>query len=174
MERLTSAERDELLDTFDRDAFHLEQRDWYGVLAEDEPFQRWLAGRPADPRDGLRPWLIRVRNAVRQGKIIRRVRVVTEPLTDYIRWEYECTPQNLAAGEDIRWLPRGRLPRDVVLPPGDFWLFDDRLAAVGYFQRDGRPAGSGLVTDPSAVRGFAEIRDQLWPVAIPHREYRPD
>jgi len=173
MERLTSAERDELLDTFDRDAFHLEQRDWYGVLAEDEPFQRWLAGRPADPRDGLRPGLIRVRNAVRQGKIIRRVRVVTEPLTDYIRWEYECTPQNLAAGEDIRWLPRGRLPRDVVLPPGDFWLFDDRLVRFGHFAGDGEFLDHELSADPAVVKMCASAFEAVWERAVPHAEYRP-
>ena len=37
---------------------------------------------------------------------IRRVRVVSEPLSEYLRWEHACTEVNVSVGEDVRWPPR--------------------------------------------------------------------
>lgn len=107
--------------------------------------------------------------------MIRRLRVVTEPVTEYVRFEWEITPDNLAAGEDIRWLPRHLLPPGVVFPYGglDWWLFDDRLAAFGHFYDDGRVKGSEVVTDSAIVGQCVSIRDRLWPLAIRHSDYEP-
>jgi hypothetical protein len=46
-----------------------------------------------------------VRAAVARGVRIRRVRIVSEPVSEYIRWEHACTDVNVQAGEDICWLP---------------------------------------------------------------------
>jgi hypothetical protein len=43
-----------------------------------------------------------VGDAVARGVTFRRVRVVSEPLSDYMRWEHACTDTNVQAGEDIR------------------------------------------------------------------------
>lgn len=171
---MTSEQRDELLTTFERDAFHLELRDHYRAAYEDDPMQRWLRGEP-DDFGWLQPWLTRVRDAAQAGKTIRRVRVVSEPLSDYIRWEHSVTELNQAAGEDIRWLPRHQLPEGIAFPAGgnDWWIFDDRLVTVGHFHDDGRIKGSQLVTDPSVISACAQLRDRLWAHAIPHSEYKP-
>lgn len=171
MELITPQQRDKLFATFDRDAFHLELRDEYGVPGENEPFARWRRGEP-DDLAWLRPWLDRVRSAVAAGLTIRRVRVVSEPVSEYIRWEHALTPVTVEAGEDIRWLPRHRMPAvDLPLGGADWWLFDDRLLAVGRFDDDGRVLGSELVDDPAVVARCAAVRDLLWPLAVPHREY---
>ena len=47
-----------------------------------------------------------VRAAAARGVRIGRVRVVSEPLSEYLRWEHACTDVNISAGEDIRWLRR--------------------------------------------------------------------
>lgn len=109
------------------------------------------------------------------GKVIRRLRVVTEPVTEYVRFEWEITPDNLAAGEDIRWLPGTFSPAGIVFPRAglDWWLFDDRLVASGYFHDDGRVKGSEVVTDPAIVGQCVSVRDQLWPLAIRHSDYMP-
>jgi hypothetical protein len=174
MDLMAPAERDELLDTFERDAFHLELREHYQAANEAGPFARWRNRQPDDLRWTV-PWLDRVRAAVSTGKVVRRVRVVTEPLAEYFRWLHELTKLNQEAGEDIRWLPRHRLPKDLDLPVGgnDFWIFDDRLVTVGHFDNDGRILGSELVTDPATVAACARTRDTLWPIATPHSGYRP-
>jgi hypothetical protein len=101
--------------------------------------------------------------------------VITEPITEYVRFEWDITPDNLAAGEDIRWLPRHLLPAGLVFPREglDWWLFDDRLAAFGHFYDDGRVKGSEIVTDPRVVAQCVRVRDQLWPLAIRHSDYKP-
>jgi hypothetical protein len=103
------------------------------------------------------------------------VRVITEPIPEYIRFEYDSTPESLAAGEDIRWLPRHLVPVGVVFPleGHDWWLFDDSLVAAGEFDGHGRPLGSRVSTDPALLGRCISIRDRLWLAAIPHTEYRP-
>jgi hypothetical protein len=172
--RLWSAEqRDALFDTFVRDAFHLELRDSYYVDSEDDSYRRWKRGEP--PGDDQRPWLQRTRRLVKSGKTIRRVRVVTEPFSEYIRFEHDSTPQNVAAGEDIRWLPRHLVPQNLVFPlkGNDWWLFDDYLIAAGQFDKGGNPTGSEITTDPAIVGQCVIVRDRLWEIAIPHSKYRP-
>lgn len=174
MELVSSEQRDKLFRTFERDAFHLELRDIYGNPLEDEPLVKWRAGI-LDDRDWLQPWLAMIREVTACGKMVRRLRVVTEPVTEYVRFEWEITPDNLAAGEDIRWLPRHRIPAGTVFPRGglDWWLFDDQLAAFGHFDDDGRVKGSEIVTDPAVVAECASLRDRLWPLGIRHSEYKP-
>lgn len=171
---MTSEQRDELLDTFERDAFHLELKDEYRAAYEDGPVAKWLNGEP-DDFAWMRPWTERVQSAAEAGKTVRRVRVITEPLSDYIRWEHSVTHLNQEAGEDIRWLPRHLLPEDLEFPVAgnDWWLFDDRQVTVGYFYDDLRVKGSELVTAPAVVADCIRVRDRLWSIAIPHSEYQP-
>lgn len=172
MELITPDQRDELFATFDRDAFHLELRDHYGVPGEEGPFARWRRGEP-DDLAWLQPWLARVQAATAASRAVRRVRVVTEPVSEYIRWEHSLTPVTIEAGEDIRWLPRHRMPAvDLPLDGADWWLFDDRLLAVGRFDDDGRVLGSELVTNSAMVARCVEVRELLWPLSVPHHEYK--
>ncbi|MGH3602749.1 MAG: DUF6879 family protein [Pseudonocardiaceae bacterium] len=64
------------------------------------------------------PWLNLVRNITAAGKNIQRVWVVTVPHVDYTRWGLTIAPHNIAAGEDIRWLPRHLIDADA-LPADD-------------------------------------------------------
>ncbi|MBK3626332.1 hypothetical protein JHN59_16060 [Streptomyces sp. MBT49] len=174
MELISSAERNRLFERFHHDAFHLELRDDYSVPDEDGPFKRWLAGTGAG-HSHLAPWLYLVGQSTARGMTVRRVRVVTEPLTPYIQWEYTVTAANQGAGEDVRWLPRRLLPVDVVFPFGgqDWWLFDERLLAVGHFDQAGRNLGSQIIEDAPTVTQCARLRDRLWTLAVPHTEYTP-
>lgn len=92
-----------------RTAVHLEMRDHYGVTAEADDFRAWLeTGRldtdPASP--DWAPWVNLVRQAVAGGVTVRRARIVSELVTDYIRYEHASPAVNLHAGEEVRWLPR--------------------------------------------------------------------
>lgn len=174
MELISSAKRNQLFESFERDAFHLELRDDYSVPNEDGPFESWLRGDPVDYAY-LEPWLQLIQQATREGRTVRRVRVVTEPHTPYILWEHATTTLNEEAGEDIRWLPRHLLPEGMTFPfnGNDWWLFDDRLLAVGHFDSEGRVLGSEIIENPDAVGECVRLRDMLWNVAVPHAEYKP-
>ncbi|MGW0969934.1 DUF6879 family protein [Streptomyces sp. NPDC002516] len=174
MELISSAERNLLFARYKHDAFHLELRDDYSVPGEETPFRNWLRGRDVD-HSYLAPWTQLVRQCTARGMTIRRVRVITEPVTPYIQWEHALTSLNVEAGEDIRWLPRHLLPQTITLPFGgsDWWLFDDQLLAIGHFDSVGRVLGSQVVLAPDAVAACVALRNELWTAAIPHTDYKP-
>ncbi|MFJ9544331.1 DUF6879 family protein [Streptomyces sp. NPDC101225] len=174
MDLITPAQRDELFNSFKHDAFHLELRDDYGSPVEDTPYARWQRGEP-DDYAWLNPWMTHMKRVTGEGRIVRRVRVITEPHSQYVGWEHSLTHLNLEAGEDIRWLPRHRLPQGITFPVdgNDWWLYDDRLLAVGHFDPEGRVLGSEIFADQETVAKCVRIRDLLWAAAIPHTEYKP-
>ncbi|WP_405391185.1 hypothetical protein OG596_27025 [Streptomyces sp. NBC_01102] len=173
MTLISSAERNQLFESFAQDAFHLELKDDYSVPAEDGPYADWLRG--VVDNSYMEPWTSMTRRVTGEGKSVRRVRVVTEPHTSYIQWEYATTSVNEDAGESIRWLSRSNLPGGLVLPVGgnDWWLFDDTLLAVGHFDEDGRVLGSELIEEAEVVAECVRVRDLLWAFATPHSEYKP-
>ncbi|MCZ4086218.1 MULTISPECIES: DUF6879 family protein [Streptomyces] len=173
MELITSAQRNQLFDRLTHDAFHLELRDDYSVPGEGGPFERWKRGEVDN--SFMEPWTDLVTRVTGSGKTMRRVRVVRQPHSPYIQWEYETAHVNEEAGEEVRWLPRNQLPEKMAFPVerNDWWLFDDRSVAVGHFDDEGRFLGSEVIEDPSVVAECVRVRDLLWSLAIPHREYKP-
>ncbi|WP_243436700.1 DUF6879 family protein [Streptomyces sp. FH025] len=144
-----------------------------GYMRDDPVFVAWQAGRiELDGRDET-AWRGLVREATARGVAVRRARIVSEPLSDYTRFEYEITSDhNIAAGEDVRWLAR-RHATDLALPGNDFWLFDGSTLLVNHFDGGGNWLDSELVTDDAAVKLCAEAFDAVWHRAIPHLDYRP-
>jgi hypothetical protein len=151
-------------------AVHLETRDAY--TPDDPQYLDWLAGKPiAEP--ALPDWHALVRAHVARGIRFRRARVVSEPLAPFIRFEHFITDAtNIAAGEEVRWLPRTRAS-DLCLPGNDYWLFDDRLVRFHYFSGVGDIVEDELVSEPAVIRTCAAAFEAVWERAIPHAEYRP-
>lgn len=174
MELISSAQRNRLFETLTKDAFHLDLRDDYTVADEDRPYQSWLRQDPVD-YPYMQPWTQLIQRVTGQAKTVRRVRVVTQPHSPYIQWEHAATAHNENADEQNRWLPRHLLPDELAFPVADhdWWLSDGRLLAVGHVDSDGRVLGSELVATLAAVAECVRVRDLLWDLATPHREYEP-
>jgi hypothetical protein len=160
----------ELIATATTSAIHLETRDVY--TPSDPLYQDWLAGRPV-PVPALPEWRDLVRFHTARGVRFRRARIVSEPLSDYIRYEHYITDaSNVAAGEEIRWLPRHKAG-GLLVPVNDFWVLDDRLVRLGYFAGDGEFLEHELTDDPQIARTCTEAFERVWELAIPHADYRP-
>jgi hypothetical protein len=148
--------------------FRLETLDWYDAPNEREPYARFLAGQPADS-SWREPWKRLVRETRASGRIMQRVHVVTEPVSDYIRFELlRAYPANVEAGEDVRILGR-EAASQLILPDTDFWLFDDDLAAEFDYDGRGRPERVRLTRGPSAMFSFG--RDTALRRALPLAQY---
>jgi hypothetical protein len=152
-----------------RRAFHLEQRDTYNVESEDEPFRRWLHGEP-DDYAWHDDWSDFVRQATAAGVSVQRVRLASEPHTDYIRWGLDVSPTNIEAGEDIRYLPR-HLTTDIELPGEDFWLLDDDVLILSVFSADGRTGSFARSSSPELLSQCIAARDETWKRSVPYSEY---
>lgn len=164
----------DLLTNCQHTAVHLEMRDSYAVNSEAGPFADWKAGVRLDPGNQAswwRPWLDLIQKTVGRGVVVRRARVVSEPVSEYIRYEHSGTFTNVAAGEQVRWLPR-RNASDIALPGNDFWLFDGVLTRWNHFTGDGASNGQELTDDPATVKLCAEAFEAVWERAIPHDQYQ--
>jgi hypothetical protein len=132
---VTPEELGKLFESFRYSAFRLECLPAYAVTEDDESeaFRLWLAGERPPQKE--REWPKLCASAVAVQKSMQRVRLATQPLSEYLCFEMEWGyPANVAAGEDIRILdhePAGLLKVD-------FWLFDDTTAVVLEYDDDGQ------------------------------------
>jgi hypothetical protein len=154
-----------------RVAVHLEMRDDYG--GSSPAFAAWRERRPYDRSGPDAAWHALVGSAIERGAEVKRARIISEPASDYIRFEHEVTlAANLAAGEQVRWLPRS-MASDLALPGNDFWLFDGSAVLFSYFSGDGAAAGTELRDESAVVKLCASAFEAVWGRAVPHGEYRP-
>ncbi|MFG2905082.1 DUF6879 family protein [Kitasatospora sp. NPDC048286] len=166
----------DLLKSARHSAVHLEMRDWYGVgdeSADFATFRRTGIHPDLDPEsDGWAGWVPLVRDAVSRGVVMRRARIVSEPVTDYIRFEHAGTVVNIEAGEQVRWLPR-REASDIALPGNDFWVFDGRLVEFNHFTGVGEWADPRyeLSEDPAVVKLCVSAFEAVWERGIDHAVY---
>ncbi|MDQ1295441.1 MAG: hypothetical protein QG608_3326 [Actinomycetota bacterium] len=155
-------------------AIHLELRDQY--MQDDPDLHAWRTGHRPDPADRAtwwRDWLQLPADAVARGVSIRRLRVVSEPISEYIHYEYDGTFTNIAVGEDIRWLPRPQA-LGLLLPVVDFWVFDGSTAIINHLAGDGSWGdGETEGTDPALVATFVTAFEAAWERGIPHADYQP-
>ncbi|MFJ7128462.1 DUF6879 family protein [Streptomyces sp. NPDC098101] len=167
---------DELLAGARRSAVHLELRDVYAVPDEADDYRRWreTGERDVDPASAYwAPWVETVGAATARGVAVRRVRIVSEPVSDYIRYEHAGTAVNVAAGEEVRWLPRDQAV-GLLLPVEDGWLFDEERLLLNHFTGNGEWAAvpMELRTEPDLVRSYADAVAAVWERAVPHAEYK--
>ncbi|GAA4263750.1 hypothetical protein GCM10022255_111130 [Dactylosporangium darangshiense] len=164
---------DELLRGCAHSAVHLEMRD--GYMRSDPMFVAWQQGQHPDPDDRdawWDSWWQLTADIVASGVQMQRARVVSEPISDYIRFEYDVTFMNIAAGEAVRWLPRRRAS-DLALPGNDFWVFDGHTVMINHFSGDGEGAGQEFSTDPALIKLCESAFQTVWERAVPHAEYHP-
>lgn len=153
-------------------AFHLETRDEYSSESEDQAVQDFLAGKTTDPYGPwFHPWEKFVQNLTGRGVTMQRLRIVTVPHTRYIDYEHALAPHNIAAGEDVRWLPRDQADPDDSIAD-DFWLVDDHTVAYSLFDSGDWFIGGAVTTDPAIVASARAIRDRAWARAVPHDQYQ--
>ncbi|MEV8446168.1 DUF6879 family protein [Streptomyces parvus] len=166
---------EELLAAARHSACHLEMRDVYGVGDEADDFKRWeqTGERDTDPQSEYwAPWVDLIGRTTARGVVMRRARIVSEPVTTYIRYEHAGASVNVHAGEDVRWLPR-RQASDIALPGNDFWLFDRTAVLFNHFAGDGNWSEPKweVRTDPAVVQLAASAFESVWERGIPHEKY---
>ena len=150
---------------FKRSAFRIEARDRYDVDDEREEFATFLEGKDLRTRTAeTDPWLALVAAGKAAGRVIERVRIVGEPLTDYTRFEFAGYRDNIAAGEKVRVVPRTALEdTDQAWASEDFWIFDERLVVVLHYDGDGRFLGADQAEEPGP---YLEARRRALSLAV--------
>lgn len=163
----------ELFRSFERTAQRLEGRGQYNEPSEAGALQRFLGGQAEDPEytASRSAWLVdTVAEAVKAGKTFQRVRVVAEPPTEYQRFGLRNCRDNVAAGEDMRYLTRPEADR-LDLPDHDFWLFDGERLVLLWFTSGNRLLGGQAVSDPAAVDQHQRWLSAALDAATPYADF---
>lgn len=157
--------------------FRLETLQAYDVESEHASFAEFLrTGRLDSPTPDDLEWRSMITGHTDAGRTLQRVHVITEPLSDYVRYEIAEYVHNHAAGEDIRLIPvpAGDWPDG--LPVGtDFWLLDDGQPSESAWAMDyddaGRWRGVDLVADPELIDTYRQWRDTALSLSVPLSDY---
>lgn len=153
-----------------RDIAKIELRDFYG--SDSELFAAWRSRNLDAVASSYERWLeYFTAEYVKAGRSYRRVRVVSEPLSEYQTMALTYSGITVNAGEGLRWLPR-RLTSVVAMPGNDCLLLDGEAVVFNVLDAD----ASELVetqysADPDEVRFCRDAFDAAWELAIPHHEY---
>jgi hypothetical protein len=167
--------RDEVLDLFENSKYtarRLEPRDTYNADPEDEDLRRrYIAGELTD-FSYMDDWVADLKRWRSRGKRIQRVRIVTEPLSDDARYLLALARINLAAGDEIRYLPRHRAAElQLGLPDEDYWIFDSTTAAIIHFDDDDRLTAWELIDDPAEIVPRLHHFEAAWHYSVSREEF---
>lgn len=152
-------------------AFRLETLQTYDAEYESEAFRKFLTVDESEMPRKQTGWAAEVKAGIAAGRRYDRVHVITEPLSDYIRfqcaWGYR---HNLTAGENIRILAVHEDNWPDGLPHLDYWLFDSHQLVLMNYADDGS-FSTELVEDPEWVVAANRWRDHAIQRSIPFPEY---
>lgn len=142
-----------------RDLFRLETLSSYNAASDADDLRRYLRGEPAPTADAKRPWLDRIRADVTSGRAWRRIHAVTQPLSDYVRYECEWGyVPNSAAGEQVRIAELTPALTQV----GDFFVLDGRHVVRSRYDETGRFVHAEVMDDSVSAAPFLAIAELLW------------
>lgn len=157
---------------FTREAFRLELLPQYLVPQEHETFAAWRAGAVRTSGEGA--WQTVIQSAHARDATVRRVHVVTSPLSEYLRFEFDWYYRlNAAAGEEIRILDLAKKSKAPDLPLFDFWMFDEHDVVAMLYEPDGTQIGRELLENADLAE-FVRYRDAALAASVPFGEYWQD
>ena len=162
-----------MLATFGRNAFRLRDTTGLrtGLRAGELRAVSRRGTRPATRTGWWRPWLDQIAEPDAGREAVSRVRVLTEPPTDYQRWEVWGARWNAEAGEQVSYMPRSGAERMGLALDHDWWLLDDERLIIMQYTDAGEIDTKELTTDPGTVAQYREWRDLAVRNAIPAEEY---
>ncbi|MBB4923779.1 DUF6879 family protein [Kitasatospora kifunensis] len=155
-------------DSMQSEAWRLETLPTYTMPQEAEKLARFLAGE-SSPEDYKSGWMDEVEQWTAEGKRVGRVHIVTRPLSDYLRFEFEYYYRHhVRAGEDIRILDV--TDRENPLPSvRDFWIFDQSKIVLMNYRADGTQISRELFGGDPAP--FVEYQRVAVAESVPFLEY---
>ncbi|WP_242891065.1 DUF6879 family protein [Actinomadura litoris] len=166
MESISAERRNALVAGAVASRWKLELRDRYGIdisrlAADPEAAQAVRAGA-----------VEATAKRAAAGVVMRRIKMISEPASEYMRGAYEFSSQLVEAGEDIRWLPR-RLASSLFLPGNDMFVIDGAFVMFNLHDGDDGPSGQQWDDDATLVARCREAFEAAWAVALPHKDYTP-
>ncbi|MET8081262.1 DUF6879 family protein [Streptomyces sp. NPDC005303] len=151
------------------EAWRLETLPQYLVPQESAEIKAFRAGKRIDPHAYTSSYTEDLKRLRKEGKRKGRVHILTQPLSEYLRFEFSryYAPHALA-GEDIRILDvTGR--ENPLRGVQDFWIFDRSTVVLMHYEEDGTQISRELYEgDPAPYVEYQRIAEAE---SIPFLEY---
>ncbi|MFI5872234.1 DUF6879 family protein [Streptomyces sp. NPDC051445] len=151
------------------EAWRLETLPQYLVPQESAEIEAFRAGKRIDPHAYTSSYTEDLKRLRKEGKRKGRVHILTQPLSEYLRFEFSryYAPHALS-GEDIRILDvTGR--ENPLRGVQDFWIFDRSTVVLMHYQEDGMQISRELYEgDPTPYVEYQRIAQTE---SIPFLEY---
>lgn len=119
-------------ETFQKTAFRLEALPQYLVDDEKDAFAQFQQDGSL-PKEPMSDWSHLVDANVKNGKTMKRLRLISDKLTPYEQFELQIY-SGIEYGEDIRLNARHIYAKDYLY---DFWFFDDEYISQINYESDG-------------------------------------
>lgn len=162
----------QFIDSAKHSIFRLETLDRYDVESDGGDFQRYVNGEDGPDMARRAGWHATLQGYRDQGVSVSRSHVVRQPLSDYLRYEFDWGYAYNAAYEDIRILDVTWQGMPATLDGiRDFWLVDGEHAAVMHYDDAGRYLGFEIATAEEMPR-YRTARDAAWQLAVSFADYR--
>lgn len=162
METISVERRNALYDNA-REILKIELRDDYAIDAAQ--LRAWRAGDIEAARAPYLEWAKILAADLARGQVFRRVRVVSEPLSDYQRMAVAFSGAAVDAGEDLRWLPR-RLVSAGALAGNDAFVLDGETAMFNLIGASNERAGFQMSREPEVVKICRDAFDVAYSLGI--------
>lgn len=150
-----------IFEDFKHTAYRVETLPVYSVQDEIEDYNRFLLGQPLNPNNNDE-WLKTIHKATQAGKIFERIRIISNELTDYEKYEFLCYHNNSIAGEKIYVLSAddyNKLVADEM--KGDFWIFDNELLVKLNYNSNGEFLNIQQIDNNLIVQDYKNIFEDL-------------
>jgi hypothetical protein len=159
----------DLFTGIERSSWRWECQGYYSV--DEAVLECWRDGNASRGNEADLAWRDYIQGLARRGIPFERVRMLTDPLTEYLEWMLDTTDWNIDSGEDIRWVDQATA-RQLRMPDYDYYIFDDNRVAIFRFDEAKILLGVTVIDDADVLARHQAWRAAVWPHAIPHRQYR--
>ena len=149
----------QLLENYIDSAFRLETLPMYNVADEQDAIA-FFNKNGALPEGHNKTWASEIRRNVASGKTMKRLWLLTLPLTEYEQFELVAYKTNREAGEQIRCLNHSEFK-----PVQDFWAFDNEWIARMIYDDTGAWHGAEVSKMTDDDRTMVNKWLQLWETA---------
>jgi hypothetical protein len=166
MELISAERRSELLYSEPAQEIRkLEFQDFYEV--DRALFEQWRSGDSAGAIRTIEGFLESRTKRAANGFGYRRVRIISEPLSEYQRMAVEISRSD----PGLRWLPRSQVS---TLPmPGNDCLIRNDMVIFNVLDGNANRGEIQLFTDPESIKFCNDAFDLAWSLGTPNGEYAP-
>ncbi|MEK6846213.1 MAG: DUF6879 family protein [Nanoarchaeota archaeon] len=156
-----------------KNIFRLEAIPEYNIPEDLVSFKKWKQGK-SDLDEASKKWLENLSKTGWRGVRMQRVRVVSLPLSEYIKYEIDFWKYSIKNGEEILFLEDKKYRtaiQNIDFELRDFWMFDDKVSIIFHYDETGDFVKEEPVADQRVIKKHLELKQKMLQLAIPMGEF---